>query len=104
MRKSDLLYGKVKPQLKSWAKEIRELKNSRKQDKRDGRALWDIEYDIAKLKYEFRHHHIAYCLMRGRDRIEIEQPRDDHLPNENKIEVILKNWEVEIDEDVRLSA
>jgi len=95
----------LKEKLKSWGKQIRYLKNTRKQDKREGRTLQDIEFDIYKLKREFRHHHIAYCEMRGRTRLQIELPSEDNKPSEDYITKIKEEWmEEEIDEAIRLVA
>ncbi len=95
----------LKEMLKSWAKQIRHLKSTRKQGKREGRSLQDIEFDIYKLKREFRHHHIACCEMRGRTRLQIEVPSDNNKPNEDYITKIKEEWmEEEIDEAIRLSA
>lgn len=52
----------VKEELKAIGKEIRELKDSRKQGKRGGRPLYRIQTDIWTLKYDYRHKHIAYCM------------------------------------------
>ena len=46
----------------------------------------------------FRHQHIAYCELRGRDRKQIEQPREDNLPNETWIDKIKKEWSEKIEE------
>jgi hypothetical protein len=43
---------------------------------------------IDSLKYEFRHKHIAYCLIRGRTRDEIERPAEDNQPCESYIKEI----------------
>jgi hypothetical protein len=34
---------------------------------------------------DYRHHHIAYCELRGRTRDQIEKPREDNKPNEYEI-------------------
>ena len=54
----------LKQILKDWGKELRQLKDSRKENVRK-RPLWKIESDIFYLRREVRHHHIAYCEMRG---------------------------------------
>ena len=96
---------KLKEKLKSWAKQIRHLKSTRKQDKREGRALQDIEFDIYRLRREFRHHHIASCEMCGRTRLQIEIPSEGNKPSEDYITKIKEEWmEEETDEAIRLSA
>jgi len=95
----------LKEKLKSWAKQIRCLKNMRKQDKREGRALQDIEFDIYRLRHEFRHYHIASCEMRGRTRLQIEIPSEGNKPSEDYITKIKEKWmEEETDEVIRLVA
>ena len=94
------LLQKIKTEQKARAKEIRELKSTRKQDKRNGRELYEIEWDIARLKFKFRHHHIAYCEMRGRTREQIECPRENNLPVQREIDRIKNDWMELLDEDV----
>ena len=103
MTRKQLLF-KIKNQQKAWAKEISELKPTRKQDKRNGRSLWEIESDIWKAKYKFRHHHIAYCEMRGRTREQIECPRENNLPVQREIDRIKEEWMAQLDEDVHSHA
>lgn len=103
MTKKQLL-REVKEQLKAWGKELKKLKRSRKQDKRNGRALWRIESDVQSLKWIFRHNHIAYCETRGRTREQIECPRDGNEASENRIDQIKEEWVNKIDEDVCVSA
>lgn len=80
-----LVMKTVKETLKDYAKEITPLKKSRKLDKRNGRSLSSIEYDIWCLKRKFRHLHIAYCEIRGRERSQIEKPKENNLPDESYI-------------------
>jgi len=94
------LFKAIKEEQKVRAKKIRERKKSRKQDKRNGRSLWNIVSEIASLKYTYRHHHIAYCEMRGRERHEIECPRDDHPASQYEIDRLKEKWSNQIDEDV----
>lgn len=83
-----------KQYLKKLAKEIRELKPRRKQDKRGDTSLYQIVGEIGKRQYEFRHQHIAYCLLRGREMHEIEnKTRDDNKPNERYIDALLAEYE-----------
>lgn len=103
MTKKQLL-RKIKEQLKVWGKELRKLKRSRKQDKRNGRPLWKIENDIQSLKWTYRHHHIAYCEMRGKTRDQIECPRRGNQASQHKIDQIKNRWNNKIDENVCVSA
>ena len=81
----------LKEQLKNWGTEIRLYKNRRKQDNRGELALWQIETIIKDLKYEFRHHHIFYCELRGRKREQIEIPSEYNQPNQKYIDKIKEN-------------
>ena len=42
--------------------------------------------------YTFRHNHIAYCELRGRQRQQIEVPREGNEPSEYLISKIKKEW------------
>jgi len=98
------LLRKVKEEQKVIAREIKQLKASRKQGKRNGRQLWNIESDIWRRKFTYRHTHIAYCEFRGRSRHEIECPREDNLPVQGKIDAIKNEWTEQIEENVCVSA
>ena len=78
----------MKEQMKAWAKEIRQLKSIRKLKFRGTRDLDEIEYKIKKLKWKFRHHHIAICELRGRTRDQIEKPRENNKPSQWYIDQI----------------
>jgi hypothetical protein len=65
-------YPELKAELKELAKEIRQFK-----DMRD--HYWDYTEDqgtyqwgVQSRAYDFRHKHIAYCMLRGRKYEEIE--------------------------------
>lgn len=64
----------LKAYLKKTAVEIREKKNQRK-----GSPYGRVA-GLDSLRYEYRHYHVAYCLLRGRDISEIE-PRHDEENN-----------------------
>ena len=83
----------LKEFLKEKAARLKKLKPTRKLDKRGDRDLWEIICEISKLKYEFRHHLIAYCEMRGRTREQIEKPSLENLPFESAIEKIKEEYE-----------
>jgi len=91
----------LKQNLKALAESIRQSKNSCKEYQKThqgydggwtgepGYSKWHSYYsEIDSLKYEFRHKHIAYCLIRGRTRDEIERPAKDNLPSESYIKEI----------------
>lgn len=43
---------------------------------------------IKELAYDYRHHHIAYCLMKGKEYEIIEKPHEDNKPDFKYIEEI----------------
>jgi hypothetical protein len=54
---------------------------------------------LLKLQYEYRHHHIAYCELRGRTRLQIEpKTREHNEPNENYIKQIKEKYAWTIEE------
>ena len=85
--------AKVKQEQKELAKLIRELKSKRKLDSRDGWSLWKLELEISRNKSNYRHQHIAYCLLRGRTMEEIEQPREDNTASRYVINNLLDEYE-----------
>lgn len=96
-------YSDLKQQLKDWAKQIRFYKDHRKLDKREDYDLSYLEYEILKLKWEFRHNHIAYCELRGREYNEIENPAPGNEPDRKFIDKQKQYWR-ERNEDVCPSA
>ena len=87
----------LKQELKTLAKHIRELKDTRK------KVPYGYVPELWNPQFEFRHRHIAYCLLRGRKMQEIEQKtREDNKPNMNYVNnLIAKIKEEAQDEDVR---
>lgn len=69
-------FKELKQKLKEMAVEIRVMKNKRK-NVPDGYVP-----GLDRLRYDVRHHHIAYCLLRGRTIEEIERTtREDNPRN-----------------------
>ena len=71
--------------LKTWAKEIRELKAQRK------KRLNGYVPGLDNLRYKYRLNHIAYCELRGTPREKIER-KTHNPPYEPAIEKIKKEW------------
>lgn len=71
-----MYYKKFKEEQKERATQLKKYKRNR--------ACYYSE--IYKLKYEYRHLHIALCELRGRKREQIEKPADNNRPNETYIE------------------
>ena len=73
---NDMKFTELKQHIKGLAKEIKEKKGLRK-----GSEYGYVD-GLDRLRYEARHHHIAYCLLRGRTMEEIEsKTREDNAPN-----------------------
>ena len=67
-------YPELKMELKQLAKEIREWKRNRKEDRRFelGMPLYKVQDQVDWRKDYFRHKHIAYCMLIGREYEQIE--------------------------------
>jgi len=85
--------SKVKKEQKELAKYIKELKSKRKADRRDGWSLYKLEDAIFNNKSDYRHRHIAYCLLRGRSMAEIETPRESNKPQKFTLNILLDEYE-----------
>ena len=88
-------YPQLKAELKALAKEIKLWKFLRKPANREDTRLkqWDVDFNVFKYKREFRHKHIAYCLLRGRQYEEIEQPREDNKPDMIYVNMVMEEYE-----------
>jgi ABC-type phosphate transport system auxiliary subunit len=83
---------KLKLHIKETAIRIRKTRFQHKEAQRANlmRVANKLLRELHGLQYEYRHHHIAYCELRGRTREEIEgKVRDDNHPNETYINNIL---------------
>ena len=85
-------YQVIKQEQKDLAKKIVELKLQRKEDNRKGKSTWKINSDIRNTVYEYRHKHIARCLLRGREYSQIECPAKGNEPDWNAIETYKKEY------------
>jgi len=82
-------------ELKNWLKKeglrIKETRIKHKNNQRlnnDNGLMWKL-FTASR---DYRHHHIAYSELRGHTRSEIENPREDNLPNEDWILSIKKKY------------
>ena len=86
----------IKEMLKCEAKELHNIKIEIKDAMRTGKIsinpYWNYQSKLRTLQYQWRHKHIAYCLIRGRSIEEIEShcsennPRNDSLIEKYKLE------------------
>ena len=81
--------------LKDLGKEIRLEKELLKERHRNKQYNYTNDTKVLRLKYQYRHKHIAYSELRGRTRKEIEKPSDTNLPNEKLIEELKKQYSEE---------
>ena len=80
-------FAMVKNVLKVEAKELSALKIEIKETMRSGKYAGKLQWQLSLKKSEWRHKHIAYCLLRGRTIDEIESYcHDDNKPNIQLVE------------------
>ena len=71
-----------------------EIKETRRIHKENQRSINDngLMWTLYKISQEYRHHHIAYSELNGKIRDQIEKPRYNNLPNEDKIQGIKEKY------------
>jgi hypothetical protein len=93
-------------ELKQWLKtegsRIKAIRNEHKNNQRLNNYN-GLMCKLFMVSRDYRHHHIAYSELRGHTRSEIENPREDNLPNEDRILSIKKEYSDE-QETLRNSA
>ena len=77
---------------KKTATEIKSTRYKFKETQRNGKTNYTLLRKLHDLRYEYRHHHIAYCELRGRTRDEIENPRDNNYPNDRYIQLLKEKY------------
>ena len=87
----------LKIELKSLAVKIRELKKQMKAYQREnGGCHGVIGYMLYMLQREYRHKHIAYCLLRGRTMEQIEKKnRYGNAPDQKQIKILMEKYNEE---------
>lgn len=81
-----------KEEQKELAKRIRKLKSQRKESPNG------YVHGLESLSDDYRHHHIAYCELRGRTREQIEIPAKGNEPNNGYITTIKDRWLKKLEE------
>jgi len=68
-------YINAKHDLKRRAHDLHEWKQNRKLQRREelGLSQWSVDSKVYGMKWEYRHRHLAYCLLKGRVYHEIER-------------------------------
>jgi hypothetical protein len=90
-------YIELKKELKQLAKELRYWKNNRKMDRLIALDLYqhEVQSKIDWRKDEFRHKHIAYCMLRGREYEQVER-YCRKLPDFDRIKRIMRDYEQKV--------
>ena len=95
MRKID----ELKVLLKNQAEKIKKTRIELKEKQRaNSNERWRLQWNLKDYSFEFRHHHIAYCELRGRTRDQIEKPKEGHEACENTINLLKFKYAWEITE------
>jgi len=80
----------MKAYLKETAVKIKEAKKQRKGATYGFVEVLDSYNPQINLRYQYRHHHIAYSLLRGRTMEQIERTcREDNKPNEDYYNLLM---------------
>ena len=79
---------RMKEWLKAEGPNIRKTKLEFKEKQRTGKDVYKDHSNLWEMRNSYRHRHIAYSELRGRERDQIEKPADDNLPNEKRISEI----------------
>jgi Tfp pilus assembly protein PilN len=83
----------LKDLVKNQACKIKKTRQEVKERQRGRKYAGNGQAQLQLLRWENRHHHIAYSELRGKERVDIETPRDDNLPDENYIRSIKEAYE-----------
>lgn len=96
---------KLKFRLKARADNIRKYRSVYKDAQRSNQLTHSNISDLEDNRCEFRHCHIAYCLLRGRHINEIEKPAKGNEHNESVVKRLMDEyaWEKQ-DEAVCVSS
>lgn len=90
-----MTYQELKSIIKELARDIKVTREGFKNSQRAGEIDYKLLWKLQKLVYNFRHHHIAASLIRGKQYEQIEKPREGNEPNWDYIESIREGVHVE---------
>jgi hypothetical protein len=82
---------KMKQDLKNLAADIKNGKSGRKPKNRNDMNAKDYQ-NLYYARRQFRHLHIAHCLMHGRTMEQIENPREGNEPSQAQIDKYIANY------------
>ena len=80
----------IKSELKNLSKEIRELKSARKS------TAYGYVSGLSRVQNEYRHKHIAYCLVHGTSYDRIENPSEGNKPDMDWVNKLASEYKDEI--------
>lgn len=87
-------YPELKQYLKNLAHDIRTNKKIRDNAYlRPGRLQWEFQVEVQQLAWEFRHQHIAHCMLYGTSYERIEKPREGNEPDMDYVKQIIESYE-----------
>ena len=102
MTKRKELKNKLKQmaaELRSTRRDFRDEQSKCSKNMGDPRKEWTLSCNLAKLKRDYRHYHIAYSLLRGKSYERIECPRKENKPDMAYVERIRAEY-TEVQSDV----
>jgi hypothetical protein len=90
------MISNLKLYLKAQSSLIRAEKQELKKYQKENSGSDNGRYNsIRKLSYDFRHKHVAYCLLRGTKYELIENPSKDNKPDMGFVKEIIKEYQDE---------
>ena len=102
------IYKQIKEELKELASKIRPskqtLKDLHRANPKDMQLIWKEIRTLYTIKKEYRHRHIARCLLRGRSYDQIEIPAEDNKPNGDLVNKYIKEYKERILESLKIEA
>lgn len=90
-------FMKIKEELKVEARALTDIKAEIKDKQRNRKVVGSLQWKLSCMKHEWRHKHIAYCLIKGRTLESIEGKCDHgNEPNLALVEKYKKGFESDV--------
>ncbi len=87
----------IKQNLKTQAATIREMKQETSSGMRSGKYMGGLQWTLQCAQETYRYDHIAYCMIRGREYLEIEnKTRPGNEINQSKLDRIITDMKADI--------
>jgi hypothetical protein len=92
--------ARIKEENKTLAADVRATRLAFKEAQRSGtyKEMINLFYKTNEKSYDFRHRHIAYCLLRGRTMEQIERV-SYNIPDAYVYEAHLEKWKEELQKE-----